>query len=90
MFLFYPKNLKKIREKFYWTNFHGFFVCKRAILEKDNDFQDKTYTTNGNFTKVLITKHLHKNKSSNYKQLKHKLKTLPKLWLWQSYPLQYN
>jgi len=31
----------------------------------------KFYTANGNFAKVLITKHLHKNKSSNYNRLKY-------------------
>ncbi len=31
------------------------------------------YTANGNFAKVLITKHLHKNESSNYNHLKHNM-----------------
>jgi hypothetical protein len=56
--------------------FGGFYLMKKKL-----NFQKKCYELcyagNGNFAKVknfgkvLITKHLHKNKSSNYNRLKY-------------------
>jgi len=50
-------------------NMHGQLIINKK--RRTNRSVSFFFTANSNFGKVLITNHLHKNKSSNYNRLKY-------------------